>query len=123
VHARAFGFGDGNARSDMIARMRGRVLANVDVIQIVIPAGRDIGESGKIGGRPGCRTYNGGGAMDAARDFTAYADNPLVAGGDNASKRVDHVGFDAFDGRGVEIFETQRRRIRGQSFRDWPGLS
>src|SRR5437867_1357388 len=36
-----------------------------------------------------------------------------------ATERVDDVRFDAFDGRGIEIFITKRRRIRGQSFRQW----
>src|SRR5437667_95420 len=49
----------------------------------------------------------------------ADAHGPLVEGGDAATERVDDVRFDAFDGRGIEILITQRRRIRGQSFRQW----
>src|SRR5256712_6052184 len=116
--ARASGFGDRNARSDMITRMAGH-FADIDVIQIVIPACRAIRESGKVGSGLGRRADDGGRPLDALRDFTADAHGPLVEGGDAATERVDDVRFDAFDGRGIEIFITQRRRIRGQSFRQW----
>src|SRR5438876_3928424 len=116
--ARSFGFGDRDARSDMITRMAGH-FADIDVIQIVIPARRAIGESSKIGGSLACRTDDRGSPLDALRDFTADAHGPLVEGGDTATERVDEVRFDAFNGRGIEILITQRRRIRGQSFRQW----
>src|SRR5207253_6929720 len=116
--ARALGFGDRNARSDMITRMAGH-FADIDIIQIVIPARRAIGEGSKIGGSLACRADDGGGPLDTLRDFTADAHGPLVEGGDAATERVDDVRFDAFDGRGIEIFITQRRRIRGQSFGQW----
>src|SRR5438093_7705478 len=116
--ARAFGFGDRNARSDMITRMAGHS-ADIDVVQIVIPARRAIGESSKIGGSLACRADDGSGPLDALRDFTADAHGPLVEGGDAATERVDDVRFDAFNGRGIQIFITQRGRIRGQSFRQW----
>ena len=93
--------------------------ADIDVVQIVIPARRAIGESSKIGGSLACRADDGGGPLDALRDFTADAHGPLVEGGDAATERVDDVRFDAFDGRGIEIFVTQRGRIRGQSLRQW----
>src|SRR5262245_35461393 len=108
--ARAFGFGDRNARSDMITRMAG-YSADIDVIQIVIPACRAIGEGGEIGGSLACRADDGGGPLDVLRDFTTDAHGPLVEGSDAATERVDDVRFDAFEGRAIEIFITQRRRI------------
>jgi hypothetical protein len=119
--ARAFSFGNRKARSDMIARMGGYV-ADIDVVQIVIPARRAIGESGKIGRSLVCGADDGRGPWDALRDFTAHAHGPLVEGGDAAAEHVDDVRFDAFDGRGIEIFVTQRRRVPGQSFRQRPAF-
>src|SRR5437773_12363448 len=96
--ARSFGFGDRDARSDMIARMAGH-FADIDVIQTVIPARRAIGESRQVGGGPACRADDRRGPLDALRDFTADAHGPLVEGGDAATERVDAVRFDALDGR------------------------
>src|SRR5437773_11764723 len=92
---------------------------DIDVIHIVIPALRAIGESSKIGGSLACRADDGCCPLHALRDFTADAHGPLVEGGDAATERVDDVRFDAFDGRSIEIFVTQRGCIRGQSFRQW----
>jgi hypothetical protein len=118
MRAGAFGFGDCKARSDMITWMAGH-FADIDVIQIVIPARRSIGESSKIGGSLACRPDDAGSPLDTLRDFTADAHRPLVEGGDTATERVDDVRFDAFNGRGIQIFITQRGRIRGQSFCQW----
>src|SRR5262245_3885566 len=116
--ARSFGFGDRNTRSDVITRMAGH-FADIDVIQIVVPARRAVGEGRKIGGSLAGRADDGGSPLDALRDFTADAHGPLVEGGDATTERVDDVRFDAFDGRAIEIFITQRGRIRRQSFRQW----
>src|SRR5436309_14682654 len=113
--ARAFGFGDRNARSNMITRMAGH-FADIDVIQIVIPARRAIGEGSKIGGSLACRADNGGGPLDTLRDFTADAHGPLVEGGDAAAERVDDVRFDAFDPRGLDMFITPPPRLPCESF-------
>src|SRR3989442_14104590 len=107
MRTRSFGFGDRKARSDFITR-RGGSFAEIDVIQIVIPARRAIGESSKIGGSLAGRADDGGGPLDVLRDFTADAHGPLVEGRDAATERVDDVRFDAFDGRGIEILVTLR---------------
>ena len=74
----------------MVARV-GSYRSIVEVVQIVIPERRAVGEGGEIRRALASGTDDRGVALRVMRNFATHTHRPLVVGGDAAAERVDHV--------------------------------
>ena len=100
----------------MIARMN-RKASHIGVVEVEVAEGGAIGEGRQIRCRAPIGADNGRVAADRERDVAANADRLLVEGADSTSDRVDHVDFDPFDGRGIDIVIAQAVGVGGKSLR------
>src|SRR5262249_28986715 len=113
---RTLGFSNGEACRDVIARMNGKP-ADICIVEVEIAESGTVGEGGHISCRLPLRANDRRGTVDGQRDLTADAHRSLIPCANSATNRIDHKRLHALDGRSIEVFVAQTRRISSEPLR------